>query len=388
MFTHRDMPVSRGQAMVEMALILPILVLFLLLAVDFGRVFFGWVAVQNATRIGANQAAKDPEPWADGTTDARYYLRIAEDLSDVNCDADTDDDGDIDEADLPDPVFTNKRGTADAHEIGDQVSVSLECGMEFITPLVGLLAGDPMPIGATATFTVFGGEIEGVPVAAEMPTTPCLAGEREVPDMVGMSVVQARSTWTSSGFSSASFSPPPATEDDELVLTQTTVPSSSPGDCLPDTGSVTVTHKAPDTCTPPEINVPILVGLTGADARDAWDDATFDGAFNPLAGNDADIVETQTTSSGAEALECADPSVSVTVTFKPATPPPPPTCEMKQVLGNSPATARSTYETQGFTGTFTSKPSDKPTWKVKSQSLIGGQTYPCTASLEVDLENK
>lgn len=371
-----------------MALILPILVLFLLLAIDFGRVFFGWVGVQNASRIGANQAAKDPEPWADGTSDARYYLRMAEDLSAINCDADTDDDGDIDEDDLPDPVFSNKVGDpADSHEIGDQVTVTLECGMEFLTPLVSLIAGDPMPISATTTFTVFGGEIEGVPVAAELPTTPCLAGERQVPDLVGMSVAQARSTWTGTGFFGA-FSPPPATEDDELVLTQTTIAASSPGDCRPDSTTVSVTHKAPDVCTPPEINVPILVGLTGADARDAWTDATFVGAFNPLAGNDADIVETQTTSSGADPLECADPAVTVTVTFKASTPPPPPTCEMKQVLGATPATADSTYRTQGFTGTFTTKPSDKPSWKVKSQSLIGGQKYPCTASLEVDLENK
>jgi hypothetical protein len=62
---------------------------------------------------------------------------------------------------------------------------------------------------------------------------------------------------------------------------------------------------------------------------------------------------------------------------------------MTQVLGMTPAQALNQYQTVAkFTGTFSTKPTNKPTWKVKSQSLIGGQSYPCTASLEVDLENK
>ena len=55
-----DMPVSRGQALVEFALVLPVLALLLVLAIDFGRVFFGWVSVTNAARIGANYAGQHP----------------------------------------------------------------------------------------------------------------------------------------------------------------------------------------------------------------------------------------------------------------------------------------------------------------------------------------
>ena len=387
MFLRRSEPVSRGQSMVEFALILPILALLLLLAVDFGRVFFGWVGIQNASRIGANQAARDPEPWSNGTSDAMYYERVAEDLRAINCDADTDNDGDIDEGDLPAPTFTNAAGTADVYEIGDHVSVTLECGMSFITPLVGLIVGDPMPIRAQTSFTVFGGEINGVPVLEQPPTTACLAGERSVPQLVGLSVATARSTWTTAGFAFAAFSPPPATEDANLVTSQTTSPASTPGDCLLISATVVVTHTEPEECTSPEINVPILVGLTLSEARDIWTDS-FTGTFTPATGNDDDIVETQTTSPSVGFLECADPSTSVTVTFEPAAPPPPPSCTMTQVLGKAPAAAQTDYQTAGFTGTFSTKPDNKPTWKVKSQSLIGGQAYPCTASLEVDLENK
>lgn len=384
---NRTQRSSRGQSMVEFALILPILALFLLLAVDFGRVFFGWVGIQNASRIGANQAARDPEPWADGTTDSLYYERIAQDLAAINCDADVDDDGDVDEDDLPVPVFTNGGGTADVYEIGDRVSVTLECGMSFITPLVSVIVGDPLPISAQSSFTIFGGTINGVPVAEEPPATACLAGERSVPQLVGQSVATARSTWTTAGFSFDAFSPAPAADDANLVITQTTSPASAPGDCLPMTATVVVTHTEPEECTPPEINMPILVGMTVAEARDVWDES-FTGTFTPVSGNDDEVVETQTTSPSVGFLECADPATSVTVTFGPAAPPPPPTCTMPQVLGKTPAAAKTDYDTAGFTGSFTTKPANKPTWKVKSQSLIGGQTYPCTASLEVDLESK
>jgi hypothetical protein len=61
---------------------------------------------------------------------------------------------------------------------------------------------------------------------------------------------------------------------------------------------------------------------------------------------------------------------------------------MVQVLGDTPAEALSAYQGQGFTGAFTTTPANKPTWTVKSQSLIGGQDYACTANLEVALENK
>ncbi|MGH2463352.1 MAG: TadE/TadG family type IV pilus assembly protein, partial [Candidatus Limnocylindria bacterium] len=43
---------TRGQGLVEFAIILPFLMLVLLMAVDFGRVFFGWVGLANASRIG------------------------------------------------------------------------------------------------------------------------------------------------------------------------------------------------------------------------------------------------------------------------------------------------------------------------------------------------
>src|SRR5688500_3257716 len=138
---RRRRAVSRGQALGEMAIILPVLVRLLLLAVDFGRVFFGWVALNNVTRIGANEAARLPTPWADGVAqdaDDPYYKRMIADMQAMNCDADADDDGDIDEVDLPPPVFVDRTDdTTNPHEVGDEVSVSLTCDFRLLTPLVG-----------------------------------------------------------------------------------------------------------------------------------------------------------------------------------------------------------------------------------------------------------
>jgi Flp pilus assembly protein TadG len=57
---HAFAPRSRGQAVVEFALVLPVFLLLLLIAVDFGRLFFTYIQVNNAAREGAHYAAKSP----------------------------------------------------------------------------------------------------------------------------------------------------------------------------------------------------------------------------------------------------------------------------------------------------------------------------------------
>ncbi len=48
---------KRGQSLVEFGLLLPILVLLVLGAIDFGRVYFAYVSVTNGARNGADYAA-------------------------------------------------------------------------------------------------------------------------------------------------------------------------------------------------------------------------------------------------------------------------------------------------------------------------------------------
>jgi hypothetical protein len=399
---RRDRHVSRGQALVELAVILPILLLLFLLAVDVGRVFFGWVSLNNGTRIGANEAAKNPTTWSLGVADDLYYTRMAQDLQALNCgipDYDGDNktnetDGmaelvqDLKAAPAPavQPEFLDNADTADVYEVGDLVSVELECEFSFVTPLVGGILGDPLTISATSTFAVFGGEIAGVPIPPDPVPAGCIGTDKEVPSLVGMTVANARTAWTAAGFTGAFI--PSTGSDDNTVLTQLTAPVASPGECLLYLASVTVTHKVPDTCDPStEGTIPNLVGMTVAEARSTWTGTGFLGGFIPLTGSDADEVTAQDTLPVSTPGECALLTTQVNVTHS-APPPSGGQCTMVQVLGNTPAQALSAYQGEGFTGVFTTTPANKPTWKVKSQSLIGGQDYACTASLEVALENK
>ncbi len=66
----RDRERSRGQSVVEFALVLPILLLLLAATVDFGRLFYAYVAVENAAKEGALYGARSP---------------LCDDATNVNC---------------------------------------------------------------------------------------------------------------------------------------------------------------------------------------------------------------------------------------------------------------------------------------------------------------
>jgi Flp pilus assembly protein TadG len=51
---------SRGQSLVEFALVLPLMLAFLGLTLDFARVFQAWITLESATRDAAEAVATDP----------------------------------------------------------------------------------------------------------------------------------------------------------------------------------------------------------------------------------------------------------------------------------------------------------------------------------------
>lgn len=51
---------SRGQSMVEFALILPVMLFLMAIAVDFGRLFYAYIAVENAAKEGALFGSRSP----------------------------------------------------------------------------------------------------------------------------------------------------------------------------------------------------------------------------------------------------------------------------------------------------------------------------------------
>ncbi len=58
--SRRNRNKTRGQSLVEFALILPVFLVFLAAALDLGRIFYANITLNNAAREGAFQAAKTP----------------------------------------------------------------------------------------------------------------------------------------------------------------------------------------------------------------------------------------------------------------------------------------------------------------------------------------
>lgn len=56
---NRRGPRSRGQSVTEFAIILPVMLAFLGLAIDFARVFQAWITLESATRDAAEAVATD-----------------------------------------------------------------------------------------------------------------------------------------------------------------------------------------------------------------------------------------------------------------------------------------------------------------------------------------
>src|SRR3954462_7211566 len=71
-----------GQSMVEFALVLPVILFLTLIALDFGRVYLGYINLQNMARIASNYAANNPDAWGatpNPTAPARYTNQILAD---------------------------------------------------------------------------------------------------------------------------------------------------------------------------------------------------------------------------------------------------------------------------------------------------------------------
>ena len=143
---------SRGQSVVEFALVVPVLLLLTLTAIDFGRVYLGWINVQQMTRIAANQAAEHASVWAtpgDPTGQkAKYQAKVKNDARLINCTLPNP---------LPDPVISG--GT----ELGAPVVVGLSCQFKLITPIISNVLGGTILVSAETMYPVKEGVVATVP---------------------------------------------------------------------------------------------------------------------------------------------------------------------------------------------------------------------------------
>lgn len=234
---------SRGQSLAEFALTLPMALLMVLFGLDFGRVFLGWVALNNAAREAANYAAMNPTAWSlpFNTAVQDEYDRLVEtEASNINCDL---------ESPVSWPSF------ADGTSIGAPASVILTCDFELLTPFIGVLMGNPIEVTASSAFPVRSGLIEGVPVESIIPSA------------------------TPSPSPSISDAPTPTPSATPAVsLEPGATPSPTP------TPTPTPSPTPTPTPTPTSCTVVSLINLQTNKAAGTWRDAGFTGSviFSPL----------------------------------------------------------------------------------------------------------
>ena len=179
---------SRGQGLVEFALVLPVLLLVLLFAIDFGRLFSAVVTLNNAVRVGASYAAAHPYAWdainspSDLEEKQDYREEIKREFNGAACALVRNGLTDPEPVDPDFPDFTL--------EFGASARTSLTCLFAPITPFIGLIVGSTVPISASAVFPIRTG------VPGEVPPVPPCFNQATVPDVEGAKIVDANALIT------------------------------------------------------------------------------------------------------------------------------------------------------------------------------------------------
>ena len=125
---------TTGQSVVEFAIVLPILLLLLMVTIDFGRIYLGWINLQNMARIAADYAADHPTDWNTTT----YQNLITNDAKAINCDL---------PSGVPSPTFTSPT-------VGGTVRVEIMCTFHPVTPLISNVLGSGVTVSASSVFPV------------------------------------------------------------------------------------------------------------------------------------------------------------------------------------------------------------------------------------------
>ncbi len=129
--------------MVEMALVLPILLIILCGIIDFGWIYYNTLAVANSTREGARYAVVNTAPKTGDTSTLQRDNRIKAKILDVS----------------PATIKTNMVITITYSDtttpINGDVSVTVTSNLRILTPVVGLFyTGQVKPVTSKVVMKV------------------------------------------------------------------------------------------------------------------------------------------------------------------------------------------------------------------------------------------
>jgi hypothetical protein len=368
---------TRGQSLVEFALLVPFLLLIVLFAIDFGRIYMGWVTINGMARVGANYAAQHPDAWTtpgDPTAQATYLTLM------------TASEGALDCALVPPPAPTFPSG----RQVGKPAQVDIDCDFPVIAPLISLVVGEQVRVSASSSFPITYGCLAGCPPPPAVGTPPPpVSNCRVIPDMVGMSVQGAEDAWAQAGFLEEEVTKPVGALPTDTVSTATVTPPPDGAACPIGeaffSASVTLEIETAAPANPPTcFTLPNVTGMTVAAARGAWDATDFTGTFTPPTGAyDSDIVVSQTAAPAADPGDCAVPETALSVSYvPPSAPPPPPPCKVPSFVNTHTDLAMGTWTGAGFIGANLTFRQDPP-YTIRAQTLVGGTWVSCESSIEV-----
>jgi hypothetical protein len=363
----------RAQSLVEFALVLPLILVLVLGAIDFGRAFFSWVELTNASRVGANYAATHPDAWAlNNTTQKTEYATLVHD-SGI---------GDVCTISASDPTFPDG-----SRDLGNRARVDLTCNFSLVAPFLQVFFGDPIHLKADSTFPIRRG-CTNCAAAPAGPPPPPANNCRLIPNMIGQSVAGARLQWIAAGFTGP-FEP--ASADGWRTVSTKTIDQGGQVGCDGGTyaffaSSVTVSLAAIIEPVPPETcrTVPNVLGMPVAEGRSTWQTAGFDPArFTPLTGSDTRIISgANYTPADASPGQCREPDLAISVTsVPPPAPPPPPPCQVPSFVNTLRSDAQTTWNAAHFT---TPVEFQGGNWTVvKGQTLVGGSYASCSSTIKL-----
>jgi Flp pilus assembly protein TadG len=158
---HRGL--SRGQATIELALLMPVVLMLLLAAGDLARVFNVQVTIASAARAGALEAAAHPTSFQAGQPCSALVNRVmCAVLTEANGSFATVTPADVSLTCSPDPC---------SEALGSTVTVTVQGHLSWITPIIAAVVSGQTSFHATATAQIsVPPTIGAIPSGAPTPT--------------------------------------------------------------------------------------------------------------------------------------------------------------------------------------------------------------------------
>jgi PKD repeat protein len=382
----RDRRRSRGQSMVEFALTLPVILLLLMIGLDFGRVFLGWVNLNNTARIAANYAAANATRMAanDPVAFDEYYGLAVQDATAINCQLPA-------KAAFPPPTYPGGTG------LGQPASVAISCQFGIITPIISQIVGSPVTVSASSVFPIRSGVVAGVPGGG----SPAPVAAFNVSPNGGTAPVQIT-------FTNVSTNNPTTFEWDfqgDGIVDDTTNASPRYTYTIPGTyqASLRVSDGVNSSTATRTINITAPPGpVANFDANPQTGLAPLQVTLTDTSTSSAGIVAwawnfgngTTSSSTGPHQITYQPGSHTVTLTVtdtfgqsnsaSKVIVASDPNCTVPNFVGsNTSQGIQQTWTDAGFTTTVIFNPSRPPNYRIGSQSLPANTSQPCTSTLTV-----